>query len=148
MNIGKAPVIGTVFSVLAICVIAVSGCQSNAQKQAAGQSFVLVAGEKAVTLPGFMSGSWQDGIHNGPVEVYIQKTDGGNGFEGTMAFVGGTLPGCPTHTQATGTYQPDGLLVIENGCNGGTVLQLRKAAGSWRGDARWGGNSGTVRGLR
>ena len=147
MNIGKAIRIGAVFSLLVMVAVVIAGCQSNENKQAALKSFVLVAGERKVTLPGFMSGSWQDGIHNGPVEVRIQQTDGGSNFEGTMAFVGGTLPGCPTHTKATGMLQSDGTLVIKNGCNGGTVLKLKKTSGSWRGDAQWGGNSGTIRGL-
>ena len=147
MNIGKAIRTGAVFSLLAMLAVVIAGCQSNENKQAALKSFVLVAGEQKVTLPGFMSGSWQDGIHNGPVEVRIQQSDGGSNFEGTMAFVGGTLPGCPTHTKATGMLQSDGTLVIKNGCNGGTVLKLREASGGWRGKAQWGGNSGTIRGL-
>ena len=147
MNIGKAIRNGTVFSLLAMLAVVIAGCQSNENKQAALKSFELVAGEQKVTLPGFMSGSWQDGIHNGPVEVRIQKTDGGSNFEGTMAFVGGTLPGCPTHTKATGMLQSDGTLVIRNGCNGGTVLKLEQTQGGWRGEAQWGGNSGSVRGL-
>lgn len=134
-------------SLLVTLAVVIVGCQSNENKQAALKSFELLAGEQKVTLPGFMSGSWQDGIHNGPVEVRIEKTDGGNNFEGTMAFVGGTLPGCPTHTKATGMLQSDGTLVIKNGCNGGTVLKLTKTSGSWRGNAQWGGNSGTIRGL-
>ena len=147
MNIGKTIRNGTVFWLLAMLAVVIAGCQSNENKQAALKSFELMAGEQKVTLPGFMSGSWQDGIHNGPVEVRIRKTDGGSNFEGTMAFVGGTLPGCPTHTKATGMLQSDGTLVIKNGCNGGTVLKLKKTSGSWRGNAQWGGNSGTIRGL-
>jgi len=147
VNIGKAIRNGTMFSLLAMLAVVIAGCQSNENKQASLKSFELVAGEHKETLPGFMSGSWQDGIHNGPVEVRIQQTDGGSNFEGTMAFVGGTLPGCPTHTKATGMLQSDGTLVIRNGCNGGTVLKLKKTSGSWRGNAQWGGNSGTIRGL-
>ena len=73
MNIGKTIRKGAVFSLLAMLAVVVAGCQSNENKQAALKSFELMAGEQKVTLPGFMSGSWQDGIHNGPVEVRIRR---------------------------------------------------------------------------
>ena len=136
--------------ILITLTLILAGCQSASHRPALPPnlpaSFVLVAGDSQVEVPSFLRGAWQDGIYNGPVEIYIYEVTG-NTFTGTMAFVGGSLPGCPTHTPMTGTYHADGTLEFRNDCNGGTILKLKRSSGRWEGDASWGGRPGWIRRL-